>query len=74
MLGDALCQSSIGKWRSSGQNEVQRAAQAINIRLVINLVAINGLLWRQVIRRSQYVFIVLDSQRRLSVFVEWKTF
>ena len=51
-----------------GQQEIKRAAQAVDVRPAIRLVAIESLLGGQVIGRAEHVLLVGHRERRLVVF------
>ena len=54
----------------AGQQEIKRAAQAVDVGPQIDLVAVDGLLGRKIVGRAEHVFVVGDGQRGLLVVRE----
>ena len=69
MLPNALRQTTIRKWRMTGEQEIQRAAQTIDVGPFIDRVAVASLLRRQIVGRAKHIFFVGDGQRCLFAII-----
>lgn len=62
MFDDTACDATVGERRVSGQEEVHGATEAVDIRAVIDGVAIESLFWSEVIGGSEDFIVVLHGQ------------
>ncbi len=63
MHGNALCDCTFTKRRVTGQHVIHGAAETVNIRTLINVVAVHGLFGRKIVGGAQHFFVMHDGQR-----------
>ena len=66
MLQQPLGDRAFRKRRAAGEQEIQRAAEAVDVRPAVGLVAVEGLLGGQVVGRAEHVLLVGHRERGLS--------
>ena len=66
---EPLGERSIGKWRPANEEEIERAAEGVDVAATVGLVAVAGLLWREIIGRSEHLLVMFARQRSRLVAV-----
>ena len=70
VLDDTAGDAAIWERRMSGQQEVHRAPQTVNISAIVDRVAVESLFRSQIVRSSEDLVVVLHRQRRVPLVLE----